>query len=294
MSAMRSPALPSPYGFAAVAARVRRQHVARPRRSVAVRADELRDAGLHASGRSVTSRSTSTGVPKLGASSWMPPESVMTSTRAAARAAGPGSRAASSAGSADDPPAAPPPGRARSGSDAPGRAAPRRRAVGDLAQRAERLAQRLAERLAPVRRDQHQPPAAIRAPPQLRVAGSCGTAAMRCSASTTVLPVTWTRRGTFSASRCSRARGRREVDVRDDARHPPQHLLRVRPPLVAAAQARLDVADRTRSKKPTSAPKKTDAVSPCTSSMSGRNSRTSRAGRPGSRARRRRGPAPPS
>ncbi len=35
------------------------------------------------SGRSVTSRSTRTGVPKVGASSWMPPESV--STRAAAR-----------------------------------------------------------------------------------------------------------------------------------------------------------------------------------------------------------------
>src|SRR5690606_15079368 len=89
-SAIRSPALPSPYGFAARA--IRWRAVSSPSSRCAssnmrrrlVPTSRATPASIP-SGRSVTSRRTRTGVPKLGASSWIPPESV--STRTARRSA---------------------------------------------------------------------------------------------------------------------------------------------------------------------------------------------------------------
>src|SRR5690606_22904175 len=81
MSAMRSPALPSPYGFDTGAARASRSSIAVAPATIRARSVPTSRAmpASTPSGRSVTSRITSTGVPKLGASSWMPPESVITS-----------------------------------------------------------------------------------------------------------------------------------------------------------------------------------------------------------------------
>ena len=45
---------------------------------VVIRTDKARGAGFNAFGRSVVSRITRTGFPKVGASSWTPPESVNT------------------------------------------------------------------------------------------------------------------------------------------------------------------------------------------------------------------------
>src|SRR5262245_8529246 len=84
MSAMRSPARPSPYGFTApdIFWRVPSSDNTRAARSMIFSRSVPTSADTPArtpSGRSVTSRITRTGTPKVGASSWMPPESVSAS-----------------------------------------------------------------------------------------------------------------------------------------------------------------------------------------------------------------------
>jgi hypothetical protein len=246
MSAMRSPALPSPYGLLVAP---RPAGPAAPAAAATIRPGSVPTSRATPpplpSGRSVTSRSTSTGVPKLGASSWMPPESVMASAAGAVRAAGPGSPAVRVSRMRGWPPAA-----LRGGPHVRVRVHRIEQhhilvlsATSRSAPNASRSGAPNDSRRCAVTSTSRRPDAAPRA-----ARGSsavCGTAAIRWSASTTVLPVTWMEpAGTFSASRWSRApRRRREVHVREHARHPPQDLLRERPPLVAAAQPRLHVAD---------------------------------------------------
>ena len=84
---MRSPALPSPKGFWMATMRAYASGFSSSssaEETIAWRSVPTMRAqpASTASGRSVTVRITSTGFPKLGASSWMPPESVRISSAA--------------------------------------------------------------------------------------------------------------------------------------------------------------------------------------------------------------------
>ena len=148
---------------------------------------------MTASGRSVVSRSTSTGLPRLGASSCTPPESVSISVPRRHRAAeiGVGERLGdgdvlhgrrAAAGAPRAPPGCGAPGRRMHGRGA---------ALASLATQRRGAAHRLAPRFPPVRGDENEPPAAE----EVRVAGfSTGGRGFDHvqSASMTVLPVTAT------------------------------------------------------------------------------------------------------
>ena len=193
------------------------------------------------SSRSVRSRSTSTGVPNVGASSWMP-------AAVGQHQAGAGevaderrrSRTARAARRCRSPRGRPAPGPPRWGWGAPGRrTAPpgSRRASSAIAPRMPSSGDPKLSRRCTVTSTSSPaswPPVAHRR-----------AAAIDRSASTAVLPVRWTRSaGAPSASSASRRpAGRREVGGGEHVDDPTVRLLGERVGQVAGAQPGLDVAD---------------------------------------------------